>query len=164
MFSWCFLSWLLRDASCATESWFRPRRRGAGAGHTKWIDLFPGNIFFRGATAKFVKDGWGHGHVEKRSRDEAAENRNGHRVKNLLARLAGGEGERNERKPGGERGHRDRHEPFERAAHDHLLIELFPLVPHQVKVMRDHHDRVARRDAGKRDETYQGRDRDLANR
>ena len=42
-----------------------------------------------------------------------------------------------------------------------MLIELLAFVLHQVEVVRDHHDRVARCDAGQRDEANQGRDRHL---
>ena len=72
----------------------------------------------------------------------------------------GREHERHEREPGRQRRHQHRHEPLERAPDDHVLGERLALVLDEVQVVRDHHDAVAARDAGERDEPDERRDRE----
>ncbi len=56
-------------------------------------------------------------------------------MQDFLARLIGGEDERDEADAGGERGHEHGDEPFLRAADDHRLGEAFALVLHEVQVV-----------------------------
>ena len=72
--------------------------------------------------------------------------------------------ERDQRDAGGEGRHEDRDEPFEGAALDHRAGESLALVFHQVEVVGDHHDGVARRDAGDGDEPDEGGDADVVER
>ena len=72
-----------------------------------------------------------------------------------------GEEQRDECDAGGKCGHEHGDEPFEGSARDHLARETFALVLHQVEVVRDHHDAVARGDTGDGDEADEGGDGDV---
>ena len=82
-------------------------------------------------------------------------------MEDFLARLIGGEDQRNQADAGGERGHEHGHEPFLGAADDHLLVEALALVLHEVQVVGDEHDAVSRGDSGHGDEADQGGDADV---
>ena len=62
-------------------------------------------------------------------------------------------------KPADERRHQHRRQPLQAAAHDHAAAEGLAFAQHQVDVVADLEDAVARADAGERDEADHGRDR-----
>ena len=73
--------------------------------------------------------------AEQRAGDESADDDDGDGMEDFLARLIGGEHERDEADAGGERGHEHGHEPFLGAADDHRLGEVLALVLHEVQVV-----------------------------
>ena len=85
--------------------------------------------------------------VEQRRTDQSAEDHGGHGIEDFLARLAGGQHQRNQGDAGGERRHQHRGQPLLAGPLDHLRRELFAFVPHQVQVVGDQQNAVARGDA-----------------
>ena len=77
----------------------------------------------RGLAAEGVEDGGRDAEAEQGGGDEAADDDDGDGMEDFLARLVGGEDERDEADAGGERGHEHGHEPFLGAADDHRLGE-----------------------------------------
>ena len=115
----------------------------------------------RGFLAEMEEDERANEEFEQRGTDEAADDDDGDGVENFFARLVAGEDERDEGDTGGEGGHEDGDHALERAALDHRAGETLALVAHEVKVMRNHHDAVARGDAAHGDETDERGDADV---
>lgn len=109
-------------------------------------------MLFRGAEAEFPEDKGADGEIEEGAREEAEENYDGDGVEDFAAGLAGAEEEWDEGESGGEGGHEHGDDALLRAADDHLLVEAFALLAHQVEVVGNHHDSVAGGDAGEGDE------------
>ena len=109
-------------------------------------------MLFCRAAAEFPEDKGADGEVEEGAREEAEEDHDGDGVEDFATGLAGAEEERDEGESGGEGGHEHGDDSFLGAADDHLLVEAFALLAHQVEVVGNHHDSVAGGDAGEGDE------------
>ena len=79
-------------------------------------------------------------------------------MENFFARLPGSEQQGQEGQTRGQRRHEHRNDTLLRAAHDHFAAEGHPLLAHEVQVVGNHHDPVARGDSGQSDEADHRRD------
>jgi hypothetical protein len=86
---------------------------------------------------------------------------NCHWVQNLFARFLRRENERDERNACRQRCHEDWDKPLQRPADHHLAGKAFPLVPHEMEVMGEHHDAVPRRNAADGDESHESGNGDI---
>ena len=119
-------------------------------------------MLLRSAAAEFPEDEGADGEVQEGAREEAEEDHDGDGVEDFTAGLAGAKEERDEGESGGEGGHEHGDDAFLRASEDHFLIEGIAFLPEEVEVVGDHHDAIARGDAGEGDEADHGGDRNGA--
>ena len=104
---------------------------------------------------------WSDGHVQEGGGDQSTDDNDGDGMEDFFSGLIPREHEGDQRDARRKRRHHDGDEALQRTADDHLLGEILALVLHEVQVVREQHDVVARRHAADRDEADQGGDADV---
>ena len=93
-----------------------------------------------------------HEEVEQRGTDQASENDRRDGVKNLLPRFARCQHQRHQGDPGGESRHHHRCDAFPARPLNHLASKALALMLHQMQIVGDEENAIARRNATQRDE------------
>ncbi len=97
--------------------------------------------------------------LQEGAAEQSADNHRGHRVKDLLTRLAGSHHQGHQADAGSQGGHQHGGQSLLSSANNHLPGPGFALVFYEMDVMVQQEDAVPRSDAAQRDETHHAGDR-----